>query len=138
MKEASIIIALNIEYQKLKRTHTRHILLVVVVAQILWLWVLMSSGSSDNLEVGYISCLYQFPQLNALLFPVMIGVLTSNLCNIEHKESTFKQLFTMQDSKQVFDAKFIVATSSVLLAFVLQISFIYLMGEILNFGDVFF
>lgn len=129
------ISALKVEFYKAKRRKTTLLVLAITVVQGLWFaWAIGRSGS-ETLESGYSSCLYQFPMLNAIVLPVLIGVLVSRLCDMEHKGNTLKQLFTMQHTGQLFDSKFICASLHVLLAIALQLAVMISLGQTFGFTD---
>lgn len=137
MKNLSTIKAFTIEVYKIKRLKLPLILVSMISVQVLWIAEAMNDAIDEVILLGYTSCLYQIPMLNAIFLPVFIGVLVSRICDMEHKQNSFKQLFTMQDSKQLFATKFIIISLGVVLAITLQICSIYGIGQFYNFGDAF-
>ncbi|ONI40612.1 hypothetical protein AN639_00400 [Candidatus Epulonipiscium fishelsonii] len=125
---------LKVEMLKLKHKHIGLMLIGSIFIQFV-VAIYADNKSETNIIQGYMISLYQFAQLNVIIFPIIIGVIMSNLCDIEHKGNTFKQLFTMQEVKKLFNTKFIIATSYLLLGLAFQILGIVVIGQYLNFGD---
>ena len=55
--------------------------------------------------------LYQLPLANAIFLPVLSAIVSSRLCDIEHKGAMFKQLFVVREKKALYDAKMIYGLS---------------------------
>lgn len=127
--------ALRLEFYKSHRKKLWLVAFLMVTVQGLWLLWAMRGIDAKKLSQGYLSCLYQFPLLNAIVLPVLISVLVSRICDIEHKGDTLKELFTMQSAGSIFDAKVICCAIYTALAVALQIVVILVVGHIKNFGD---
>ena len=132
-----MLLSLKCEFLKLKRKHTLFILLAGVFVQMIWCMGAMFSGSTDYTGSGYQICLYQFPILNALCFPVLIAVLVSNICDMEHKGNTHKQLFVMQEKGMFWNVKWIISLVYIFVMLLFQITSIYFIGKVLGFSDTF-
>lgn len=129
--------SLKCELLKLKRKYTLFLLLGGMMVQLLWSMGTLIQSNADDFAVGYQVCLYQFPIYNALCLPVLIAILVSNICDMEHKGNTHKQLFTMQEKGRYWNAKWIISFFYILIMFVFQITLIYLIGHMLGFSDTF-
>lgn len=82
--------ALRLEFYKAHRKRYWLIVAAMTGAQALWLIWAMRRMDADGLAQGYLECLYQFPILNSIVLPVMISVLVSRMCDIEHKGCSFE------------------------------------------------
>lgn len=127
--------ALGIEFYKARHKHYGLIAAAMAGIPALWLVWAMRNMDAYDLAQGYRECLYQFPILNSIVLPVMIAVLVSRMCDIEHKGGALKVLFTMQPSGTLFNAKFICTGVYLAVAIGIQIVVILLMGHLKGFGD---
>lgn len=126
---------LRLEFYKARRKHYWLIVAAMSGMQALWLiWAFRRIDARDLVQ-GYLESLYQFTMLNSIVLPVMTAVLVSRLCDIEHKGSALKVLFTMQPSGTLFDAKFLCAGIHLAAAVGFQIAVILLMGHVKGFGS---
>lgn len=126
---------LRLEFYKARRKHYWLVVASVIGAQVLWLAWAMRSKEAHDLAEGYVDCLYQLPLLNSIVLPVMIAVLVSRMCDIEHKGGALKKLLTMQPSGALFDAKFLCAAIHLAAAIGIQIAVIFLIGHAKGFGS---
>lgn len=124
---------LKLEFYKARRK--RYWLIVGAISAVQALWLIWSLRNMDasKLAGGYLNSLYQFAVLNSIVLPVMIAVLVSRMCDIEHKGSNLKILFTMQPPGSLFDAKFFCAGIHIAAVVGLQIGVILLVGQIKGF-----
>lgn len=125
------------EVKKLKRKRSGLVFFGLILIELLWLGWYLADVDSAVMEVGYLACLYQMPMLNALLLPVGIGVLVSNLCDIEHRGSTLKSIFTMQAPRHLYWCKLFVAFVHVVVCIAVQVVTIYFYGQVFSFADTF-
>ena len=125
-----MIKSLKSELLKLKRKHMLFIGLGMVLVQLLWLTIAMSYNDSAYIENGYKTFLYQLPLINALFFPTIIGVLTSRICDLEHKGYCLKSLFTMQKKTDLFNIKFLILSAYLIIIVLFQVLFVYLLSII--------
>ena len=132
-----MIKSLKSELLKLKRTHMLFISLGMVLVQLLWLTIAMNYNDSTYIENGYKTFLYQLPLLNALFFPTIIGVLTSRICDLEHKGNCLKSLFTMQKKTDLFNIKFLILSAYIIIIVLFQVIFVYFLSIVQGFLDPF-
>ncbi len=126
--------ALKLEFYKARRKRYWLIAAAISAVQALWLiWGLRNMDASQ-LAQGYLHSLYQFAVLNSIVLPVMTGVLVSRMCDIEHKGSALRTLFTMQPSGSLFDAKFFCAGIHLAAVVGFQIATILMVGQIKGFS----
>ncbi|MEL7567239.1 MAG: ABC transporter permease [Dehalobacterium sp.] len=127
--------ALRLEFYKARRKHYWLIVAAMTGTQAMWLIWAMRSMDTRDLAQGYLNCLYQFPILNSIVLPVMIAVLVSRMCDIEHKGGALKMLFTMQPPSTLFTAKFLCAGIHLAGAVGFQTAVILLMGHAMGFSS---
>ncbi len=129
--------ALKAETIKLKRKYIFVSVFVMINLELFWLAFAMFFNDSTYVQNGYTTFLYQLPMLNALFFPVAIGVVASRICDMEHKGSTMKLLFTMQKKSNLLVVKFLIVTVYIILLVLYQILFIAVLGQFTGFKDAF-
>lgn len=124
-----------LECYKSRRKHLWLIMLAMVVFEGLWMIVgLDRSGPRDRAQ-GYALCLYQAAILNAIVLPVLISVLASRVCDMEHKGAALKAILTMQQSGSLFDAKFVFIGLHLVAAILLQAASFLLIGKVYGFTE---
>ena len=132
-----MIKSLESELLKLKRKHMLFIGLGMVLVQLLWLTIAMNYNDSTYIENGYKTFLYQLPLINALFFPTIIGVLTSRICDLEHKGNCLKSIFTMQKKTNLFNIKFLILSAYIIIIVLFQVMFVYFLSIAQGFSDPF-
>ncbi len=103
---------LKCEYMKTRRCDIFFTALAMTAAQIAW--SLHGNYNDFMLKSGWMAFLYQLPLLNAIFMPILSIIVSSRLCDIEHKGVMLKQLTTITERGKIFDAKFIYGLSIVL------------------------
>ncbi len=128
--------ALMLELYKCRRR--RMPLIVLAMAGLLCLWMLWAfrDVTGEELAQGYQTMLYQYPLLNAIVLPVLVCLLVSRLSDMEHRGAGWKQLRTMEDAGQLYDAKFLCAALHMAAAVGIQIGFMLLYGKYRGFGNL--
>lgn len=127
--------AFLLECFKSRRKLTWLVMLCMVAFECLWTIVGFRNMTARDRSQGYALCLYQVALLNSIVLPVLISVLASRVCDMEHKGSTLKSLFTMQRPGSLFDAKFAFIGMHMTAAVLLQDASFLLMGNIYGFTD---
>ncbi len=127
--------AWQVECLKLRRKHTLLIALVMLLVELFWLSFALFWNGDTFATQGFQTMFYQLPLLNSLFFPVMIGVMVSRICDIEHKGSHFKSLFTMQKKTALLSAKGALCVLFSALLVAVQIGFVVLLGQLAAFED---
>ena len=126
---------LSVEWKKARRRRLWLPVAALVAMQGLWLaWAVRGMDMQEAAQ-GYLGCLYQLPMMNAIVMPVAAAVLVSRLCDMEHRGDTFKQLFTMQPARGLFDAKLALGGAWLLAAVAGQLAAIRLVGAWKGFSD---
>ncbi|MFT3983165.1 MAG: ABC transporter permease [Lachnospiraceae bacterium] len=127
--------ALAIELQKIHRRKIWLIVTALIGTQFLWLLWSFRTMDAYRLSQGFRHCLYNLPLINAIMMPLLISVIASRLCDIEHKGQTLKLLQTIQSPGNLFDAKFLCGALHVIATVFIQFLLILLMGKIKGFTE---
>lgn len=126
--------ALAMEFQKIKRKGIFTTVAVLLGVQCLWGLYSFGNMRGEKLAQGWYQCLYHFPILNAIMMPIIIAVLASRLCDVEHKGQTFKLLETIIPAETLFHAKYMCGVIQVVAIAVFQVMMILSFGVIKGFG----
>lgn len=122
---------LQCEYKKTRRRYIFLTALAITVIQLCWSFY---GDYVDDFMItnGWMMLLYQFPMVNAIFFPILSIVVSSRLCDIEHKGGMFKQLSVMTQKGSIYDAKFLfglgIVLACVLISWCATIIFGYIKG----------
>lgn len=123
---------LKCEYKKTRGRWIFIMALVITAVQIVW--GLYGDYESDFIiKNGWMSFLYQLPLVNAIFLPLMSIIVSSRLCDIEHKGAMLKQLAVITDKGKIYDAKFIYGLAIVMLCNVLSWSATIVCGYVVGF-----
>jgi hypothetical protein len=125
---------LAMEFQKIKRKGIFTTVVVLLGVQCLWGLFSFRNMSGEKLAQGWYQCLYHFPILNAIMMPIIIAVLASRLCDVEHKGQTFKLLETIIPAETLFHAKYMCGVIQMVAIAVFQVLMILTFGVIKGFG----
>lgn len=91
-----------------KKTRGRYIFItsiMITVAELVW--VLRGNYGDFMLENGWMAFLYQLPLINAIFMPLLSIIISSRVCDIEHKGAMLKTLAVIVEKGKIYDAKFI-------------------------------
>lgn len=98
-----------------RKTRGRYIFITAfIITAVELVWALYNKYSGFMLENGWLTFLYQLPLINAIFMPILSIIVSSRLCDIEHKGAMLKQLAVTVDKGKIYDAKFIYGLSIVL------------------------
>ena len=81
---------LKCEFMKTRRRYVFVTALVVTAAMLLWIYP--RNHSEDLLRLGWMANLYELPLINSIFMPLLSIIVSSRLCDIEHKGAMLKQL----------------------------------------------
>lgn len=126
---------LQCEYRK---TRGRYIFLTALAVTVFeLLWALYGKYNGFSLENGWMMFLYQFPLVNAIFMPLLSIIVSSRLCDIEHKGVMLKQLSVIVPKGKIYDAKLIYGLSVVLVCNLVSWLVTIVFGYLIGFqGDV--
>lgn len=100
-----------------------------------WALWLLSNVSAEERMTGYLMFFYHLPVINTIIFPVMVSVIASRLCDMEIKVDTLKLLYTFQQPSAFFDCKYISGVKYLLCFTIGHGILIISSGKIFRFGD---
>lgn len=126
---------LSAEQKKSRHRRTALIPLGFFLFELVWtIWQLGSAPKSE-LATGYLMLFYQLPILNTILFPVMISVIASRLCDMEVMGDTFKLLYTLQERSIFFCCKYLAGIKYIALFSLGHAVMITLLGKAWHFKN---
>ena len=128
--------ALYLEMYKCRRRRMPLIVLAMMCLVCLWMLWALRDLSVAELGQGYRNMLYQLPLLNAIVLPVLICVVVSRLCDMEHKGAGWKQLRTMEEAGQLYTAKLACAALHIAAAVGIELGFMLVYGKYRGFSDL--
>lgn len=127
--------ALQLEIFKARRKHFGLIVFLIEGVQILWVLWSFRNPDVHDLSQGYLGFFYQLPLLNCIILPILVSVIVSRSCDLEHRENMFKELFTMQKPDSLFNAKLVFTSVYLVVILVVQMLAILVIGHIKGFLD---
>ena len=104
---------LKCEYMKTRRRYV--LLTALAVTAALLMWTCRGNHGEDIIRMGWMAYLYQMPLANAIFLPLLSIIVSSRLCDVEHKGVMLKQLAVTTERGKLYDAKFIYGFAIVLL-----------------------
>jgi lantibiotic transport system permease protein len=125
--------ALWLEFFKTRRRHVWLIVVALIAVQCLWSMWGASRMNAQHLISGWLYFLYQFPLLDSILMPVLIAVLASRLCDVEHKGQTLRLLESLMPAGRLFDAKFMCGAVVLVVVGFAQVILIFIIGRLFHF-----
>ena len=128
-----MIRALSVEFRKTRYRKIWMIVAALIGFQFLWAFWGFWDMDVHDLQQGWMTCLYQFPVLNAIMMPVITAVIASKLSDVEHKGQTFRLLETLIPAGRLFNAKFLCGAFYILSVTLLQLATILLLGYFAGF-----
>lgn len=91
------------EFMKTRRCYI--FLTALVISALGICWGLYGNYTDVILKHGWRMFLYQMPLVNAIFLPLLSMVVSSRICNIEHKGLMLKQLCCMESPGKLYDVK---------------------------------
>jgi len=100
-------------------------------------WALHDDYTEFMLRNGWMMFLYQLPLVNAIFMPLLSIIVSSRLCDIEHKGVMFRKLLVITEKDKIYDAKLIYGLLIILFCNILNWCVTIIFGYINGFdGDV--
>lgn len=112
----------GIELYKLRRKHLFSMVMIFLLVEISWAFVVTArSVSGNSVYAGWEALIAMLSSMNGLFFPVLTAVCVSRICDMEHKGNTRKLLLTMSvKQNRLYAAKYASAAIVMFTAAVLQ------------------
>ena len=121
---------LKCEFMKTRRRYVFVTALVITAAMLAWIYP--RNRSTDLLRLGWMANLYELPLINSIFMPLLSIIVSSRLCDIEHKGAMLKQLAVAEKRGQIYDAKLLYGLAIMMFCVVLSwgmtIAFGYVAG----------
>ena len=132
-----MIRVLGVEFQKTRHRKMGWVIFALLAAQAAWSLWSSTYLDAEDLKQGWMYILFQFPLLDSLMMPVIIAVVASRLCDVEHKGQTFRLIHTLMPAGSLFDAKFLSGTVYLLAAAAFQLIIMLAAGILRGFeGEI--
>jgi len=126
---------LQCEYRKTRGKYIFFTALSITLIQLCW--ALYGNYTEFTIKNGWLMFLYRFPLVNAIFMPLLSIIVSSRLCDIEHKGSMFIKLLVIVEKGKIYDAKLICGFLIVLFCNILSWCVTIIFGYIKGFdGDV--
>ncbi len=129
--------AISIEFFKFRHRHIYLMATLFLLIEVIFLFMGMSRSISMKPEnANWEALIVMFASMNGLLFPILIAVSVSRICDMEHKGNTWKLLLTLSIKPgQVYAAKYIYACILILWVCIVQVLSIAAFGIVKDFED---
>lgn len=129
--------AISLEFYKFR--HRRLFLMVTLflLVEVAFLFMGISRSISINPHnANWEALIVMFASMNGLIFPILVSVCVSRICDTEHKGNTLKLLLTLSvNPGQIYAAKYICACILMLWACTLQVLAIAAFGIVNGFEN---
>lgn len=126
---------LQCEYRKTRGRYIFLTALAITAVQICW--ALYGKYNEFTIRNGYMMFLYQLPLVNAIFMPLLSIIVSSRLCDIEHKGMMLKSLEVITDKGKIYDAKLIYGLAIVMFCNLVSWTAAIVFGYIKGFGGEF-
>ena len=126
---------LKCEYKKTRRKYILFTALLITIIQLCW--ALYGNYTEFSIKNGWMMFLYQLPLVNAIFMPLLSIIVSSRLCDMEHKGSMFRKILVIAEKGKIYDAKLIYGFSIIFFCNILNWCVTIIFGNIKGFsGDV--
>lgn len=126
--------AMLVEFYKLHNRSNIWIIGALLGGQILWSAMALAYMDEEDMRQGWSYFLFLFQLLDSLMMPLMVTVVMSRLCDIEHKGHSFRLINTLLPARKLFNAKFLLGLSYLVLVALCQVLVILCIGILFRFS----
>lgn len=123
---------LQCEFKKTRRRSIFITALIITAAELVWL--LYGNYNDFIIENGWMAFLYELPLANTIFMPILSIIVSSRMCDIEHKGAMLKLLSSVAEKGRIYDAKLFYGLSIVLFCNILSLGAEIIFGCIKGFG----
>ncbi len=129
--------AISLEFYKFRHRHLFLMVTIFLIVEISFLFIGLNRSISMNPEnANWEALIVMFASMNGLLFPILIAVCVSRICDMEHKGNTWKLLLPLSvNTGRIYAAKYICAFILMLWACAMQVFSIAAFGIVKDFED---
>ena len=110
----------KVETLKLKHKKMGLIAAGSMLLMALWVWYSLVHGP-QVWEDGYSFLIYDIGILQTIFMPLVLAMIGSRICDVEHKGNGWKLLYTLEDRETVYHGKIWAGTRYVLLLAIIQL-----------------
>ncbi|WP_019639739.1 ABC transporter permease [Paenibacillus fonticola] len=125
------MIALSLEFFKLRRKRIFLMIILFLLAQMVWAFLSLSMSMSKNnvAHPQWEAVIAVIASMNGLFLPIISAIIVSRVCDMEHKGNTWKMIVTTNiNRKQIYLAKYVCVLLLLLFYVILQTALIALFG----------
>ncbi len=126
--------AMLVEFYKLHNRSNIWIVGALLGGQILWSAMALAYMDAEDMRQGWSYFLYLFQLLDSLMMPLLVTVVMSRLCDVEHKGHSFRLINTLLPGGRLFDAKFLLGSIYLVLVAICQVLVILCVGILFRFA----
>lgn len=123
---------LQCEFRKTKGCYI--FLTAAAVTAIEIMWAFYGKYTENIIRLGWMIFLYQLPLTNAIFMPLLSIIISSRLCDIEHKGAMLKQLSVITEKGKIYNAKLIYGILIVVLCNIIGWCSVLIFGYVKGFG----
>lgn len=127
---------LELEFFKIRRKKIWLMVTLFLFVEMLWLFISTTRYIAKNADyAAWEAILFNLSSMNGLFMPIIIAVVVSRICDMEHKGATWKMLVaTNVDRSKLYLAKYICANMVLLYGILTQVVLGYLIGVFHGFS----
>lgn len=126
--------ALLVEFYKLHNRSNIWIIGALLGGQIAWSAMALAYMDAEDMQQGWFYFLYLFQLLNSMMMPLLVTVVMSRLCDVEHKGHSFRLINTVLPAGRLFDVKFLLGSIYLILVAICQVLVILCVGIMFRFA----
>lgn len=130
------MIALSLEFFKLRRKRIFLMIFLFLLAQMVWAFLSLGMSMSKNniAHSQWEAVIAIVASMNGLFLPIISAIIVSRVCDMEHKGNTWKMITTTNiNRKQIYLAKYVCVLLLLLFYILLQTALITLFGLTYDF-----
>lgn len=128
----------QLEKKKIKGRKIGLMVTGVILLQLIWLLTCYRPPLTEKeLTDGYYVAVMNIATMNAICCPLLMAAIASRTCEIEHKGSNFKMLYTLMERKKLFDVKLLLGLRYIGFIGLAQFVIFFIVSSIIGFkGEV--
>lgn len=126
--------AILVEFFKLHHRSNIWIIGALLGGQILWSAMALPYMDEEDMRQGWFYFLFLFQLLDSLMMPLLVTVVMSRICDIEHKGHSFRLINTLLPARDLFNAKFLIGLIYLVLVAFSQVLVILCIGILFRFS----
>lgn len=124
--------------ERLKLRHKKMGLIVSCSMSLMALWIWYSLVHGPKVwESGYTFLIYDTGTLQTIFMPLILAMIASRICDVEHKGAAWKMLYTIEERDMIYHGKIWTGTKYVILLAMIQLVLILGAGAVFPVSQTF-